>query len=95
MHIFLLSGLDGYFLVSCRGALRSLDLVWYRMMLFLAVSDQRNLAGPNFLKMQTRHVWVFSLEISILPLLTPWRAVGVDPPACFTGKRRVSGRHRD
>ena len=85
MHIFLLSGLDGYFLVSCRGALRSLDLVWYPMMLFLAVSDQRNLAGPNFLKMQTRHVWVFSLEMSILSLLTPWRAVGVAAPPSFFG----------
>ena len=35
------------------------DLVRYCMMLELAVSDQGNLAGPNFVKMQTRLVWVF------------------------------------
>ena len=56
-------------------------------MLDLAVSDQGNLAGPNFVKMQTRLVWVFSLEMSILPLLTPWRAVGVDASPFFTQVR--------
>ena len=54
-----------------------------------------HLAGPNVAKMQTRLAWVFSLQMSIQPLLAPWRAVGVDAPPCFTGKRRVSGRDRD
>ena len=71
------------------------DLAWYCTMLNLAVSDQGNLAGPYVVKMQSRLVRVFSIEMSILPLLTPWRAVGVDAPPCFTGKGRVSGRHRD